>query len=30
MKNSLIAYEEYGFTQIPQGKVRPEGLLGRR
>lgn len=23
MKNSLIAYEEYGFTQIPQGKVRP-------
>lgn len=28
MKNSLISYEEYGFTQIPQGKVRPEGLLG--
>lgn len=23
MKNSLISYEEYGFTQIPQGKVRP-------
>lgn len=23
MKNSLIAYAEYGFTQVPQGKVRP-------
>lgn len=23
MKNSLISYEEYGFTQVPQGKVRP-------
>lgn len=29
MKNSLIAYEEYGFTQIPQAKVRREDLLGR-
>lgn len=28
MKNSLIAYEEYGFTQIPQAKVRPPGLVG--
>lgn len=28
MKNSLIAYEEYGFTQIPQAKVRPQGLVG--
>lgn len=28
MKNSLIAYEEYGFTQIPQAKVRPRGLVG--
>lgn len=23
MKNSLIAYEEYGFTQIPQAEVGP-------
>lgn len=23
MKNSLIAYKEYGFTQTPQAKVRP-------
>lgn len=23
MKNSLIAYEAYGFSQVPQGKVRP-------
>lgn len=23
MKNSLVSYEEYGFTHIPQGKVRP-------
>lgn len=28
MKNSLIAYEEYGFTQIPQAKVRTQGLVG--
>lgn len=28
MKNSLIAYKEYGFTQTPQAKVRPRGLVG--
>lgn len=28
MKNSLIAYEEYGFTQIPQAKVRTQGFVG--
>lgn len=24
MKNSLVAYAEYGFTQIPQGKVKAQ------